>query len=201
MASLRNIMNVDDEHTNSQPTRDTREPVTRPPQHSVPAPSAYAAAPELPMHQPSASSHSRGASPYSAYSHTPDSTSSHRQAPLSMSPERRRSIHSDHMDYPYPSGQPYDHSSTYANPPMRSLMPGDPAGEGAVKLTPITGRVSRAKKGVPVHTCDICRPPKVMLFEISSLCQQSNLSPTQTFTRAEHLRLVQPSLSTNCAIG
>lgn len=30
-----------------------------------------------------------------------------------------------------------------------------------VKLTPITGRVSRAKKGVPVHTCTRCRPPKV----------------------------------------
>ncbi|KAJ3569674.1 hypothetical protein NPX13_g6003 [Xylaria arbuscula] len=43
-----------------------------------------------------------------------------------------------------------------------------------VKLTPITGRVSRAKKGVPVHTCDICKPPK-------------------TFTRAEHLRRHQLS--------
>lgn len=32
-----------------------------------------------------------------------------------------------------------------------------------IKLTPITGRVSRAKKGVPVHTCDICRPPKVKI--------------------------------------
>ncbi|KAG9250199.1 putative C2H2 finger domain protein [Emericellopsis atlantica] len=39
--------------------------------------------------------------------------------------------------------------------------------EAPVKLTPITGRVSRAKKGVPVHICDICQ---------------------KTFTRAEHLR-------------
>jgi hypothetical protein len=30
-----------------------------------------------------------------------------------------------------------------------------------IKLTPITGRVSRAKKGIPVYTCDICKPPKV----------------------------------------
>jgi hypothetical protein len=30
-----------------------------------------------------------------------------------------------------------------------------------VKYTPVTGRISRAKKGVPVHTCDICRPVKV----------------------------------------
>lgn len=41
-----------------------------------------------------------------------------------------------------------------------------------VKYTPVTGRISRAKKGVPVHTCDICRPAK-------------------TFTRAEHLRYVR----------
>ncbi|KAK4442733.1 hypothetical protein QBC34DRAFT_224150 [Podospora aff. communis PSN243] len=39
-----------------------------------------------------------------------------------------------------------------------------------MRLTPITGRVSRANKGVPLHVCDICKPAK-------------------TFTRAEHLRL------------
>ncbi|KAI0545256.1 hypothetical protein F4679DRAFT_561798 [Xylaria curta] len=47
----------------------------------------------------------------------------------------------------------------------RSTMP---------KLTPIMGRVSRAKKGVPVHICDVCEPSK-------------------TFTRAEHLRRHQLS--------
>ena len=31
----------------------------------------------------------------------------------------------------------------------------------APKITPKTGRVSKAKKGLPVHICDICRPPKV----------------------------------------
>jgi hypothetical protein len=30
-----------------------------------------------------------------------------------------------------------------------------------MRLTPITGRVSRAKKGVPVHVCDLCKPAKV----------------------------------------
>ncbi|PNH41312.1 hypothetical protein VD0004_g5794 [Verticillium dahliae] len=52
-----------------------------------------------------------------------------------------------------------------------------PGAEASVKLTPITGRLSRAKKGVPVHTCDQCRPPK-------------------TFTRAEHLRRHQLSHDT-----
>jgi len=38
--------------------------------------------------------------------------------------------------------------------------------------TPVTGQVSRAKKGVPVDICNQCHPPK-------------------TFTRSEHLRSVQ----------
>lgn len=46
-------------------------------------------------------------------------------------------------------------------------MPG--TGEVPYRLTPITGRVSRAKKGVPVHTCDICSPPKVGWSPICSL--------------------------------
>ncbi|KAK7943057.1 uncharacterized protein PG986_012170 [Apiospora aurea] len=61
------------------------------------------------------------------------------------------------------SGQPNRPMSTQPEPP--------------VKLTPITGRVSRAKKGVPVHVCEICKPPK-------------------TFTRAEHLRRHQLSHQT-----
>jgi hypothetical protein len=39
----------------------------------------------------------------------------------------------------------------------------------SVRYTPVTGRVSRAKKGQPVHVCDQCDPLRV-------------------FTRAEHLR-------------
>ncbi|KAH7306106.1 hypothetical protein BKA65DRAFT_415443, partial [Rhexocercosporidium sp. MPI-PUGE-AT-0058] len=39
---------------------------------------------------------------------------------------------------------------------------------------PVTRRISRAKKGRPLHCCDICRPKK-------------------TFTRAEHLRRHQLS--------
>lgn len=59
-----------------------------------------------------------------------------------------------------------------AQPTLFPASPGDgrPGGHPEeVRLTPVTRRVSRAKKGVPVHTCDICNPPKV-------------------FTRAEHLR-------------
>lgn len=53
--------------------------------------------------------------------------------------------------------------------PRLSSRGSDSAVDIPLKYTPVTGRISRAKKGVPVHTCDICRPVK-------------------TFTRAEHLR-------------
>lgn len=61
------------------------------------------------------------------------------------------------------------------NHPRRPM--GSPNPEVPIRLTPITGRVSRAKKGVPVHTCEMCNPPK-------------------TFTRAEHLRRHQLSHQT-----
>ena len=48
-----------------------------------------------------------------------------------------------------------------SNTPMRPMRSQPSVGDIPLKLTPITGRVSRAKKGVPVHTCDICKPPKV----------------------------------------
>ncbi|KAI5860225.1 hypothetical protein GGS23DRAFT_599601 [Durotheca rogersii] len=56
---------------------------------------------------------------------------------------------------------------------MPSRPMGNAMGDGNIplKLTPITGRVSRAKKGMPVHTCTEC---------------------SKTFTRAEHLRRVFP---------
>lgn len=60
-------------------------------------------------------------------------------------------------------------ASTSGSPLHSSPRGSEHATEMPVKYTPVTGRISRAKKGVPVHTCDICRPVK-------------------TFTRAEHLR-------------
>lgn len=45
------------------------------------------------------------------------------------------------------------------NHPRRPV--GSPSPDVQIRLTPITGRVSRAKKGVPVHACNTCNPPKV----------------------------------------
>ncbi|KAI1140345.1 hypothetical protein F5Y05DRAFT_403309 [Hypoxylon sp. FL0543] len=101
------------------------------------------------------------------------SASSSRPAPLS----RRSTTSSESMD-PSGYGTHTQGSSSGGMPPsnLPSRPMGNSPGEGSVpvKLTPITGRVSRAKKGVPVHVCDICKPHK-------------------TFTRAEHLRRHQLS--------
>ncbi|KAK4042635.1 hypothetical protein C8A01DRAFT_33299 [Parachaetomium inaequale] len=84
------------------------------------------------------------------------------------SARRRRSTTSnDSMDRPrYGSARS---SSSMGGGLQRPMPLHSPAAEYAPKITPKTGRVSKAKKGLPVHVCDICRPPK-------------------TFTRAEHLR-------------
>jgi hypothetical protein len=41
----------------------------------------------------------------------------------------------------------------------------------SVRYTPVTGRVSRAKKGQPVHVCDQCDPPRVSLQCVSCIIQ------------------------------
>lgn len=72
------------------------------------------------------------------------------------------------------SGEGMDFSSGYqaggsdqaseSGSTQRSFGGSQQGADVAVKYTPVTGRVSRAKKGVPVHTCDICRPVKVSYF-------------------------------------
>src|SRR4051794_32006151 len=47
------------------------------------------------------------------------------------------------------------HVSSRPVPPARAIS------ELPMRLTPITGRVSKAKKGVPVHVCDIRKPAEV----------------------------------------
>ena len=81
------------------------------------------------------------------------------------------------------STMPASGRSSVSSRPMPSA-PGER--DIPVKLTPITGRVSRAKKGVPVHTCDICKPPKVSCLQLLLVRRLTNHA--QTFTRAEHLR-------------
>ncbi|KAJ9129393.1 Zinc finger protein zas1, partial [Coniochaeta hoffmannii] len=133
-----------------------------------------------------------GAPPHSSDQATPvlayptqasgsDQVATQPSAASSRSSNRRRSSASnDSTDYAgYGSGASSSSAGPVLNPtntPMRP-MPNLSSSDMPVKYTPVTGRVSRAKKGVPVHICEICRPPK-------------------TFTRAEHLRRHQLSHQT-----
>lgn len=87
---------------------------------------------------------------------------------------RRSSAGGENMDFT--SGYQMGGSSKSGSPSRRS-EPTDGGGI-AVKYTPVTGRVSKAKKGVPVHTCEACRPVKVSLlylYDTQGLLTTANL--------------------------
>ncbi|KAK0733294.1 hypothetical protein B0T26DRAFT_759104 [Lasiosphaeria miniovina] len=100
--------------------------------------------------------------------------------PSTRPPARRPSTASNDSMDPTGYGSAASSSSMGAggmhpsNTSMRPMPSHTQSSDVPMRLTPITGRVSRAKKGVPVHICDICKP-------------------TKTFTRAEHLRRHQLS--------
>jgi hypothetical protein len=55
---------------------------------------------------------------------------------------------------------PSDQASTPGSSYQSSSRGSEPTPDVPVKYTPVTGRISKAKKGVPIHTCDTCRPTK-----------------------------------------
>lgn len=74
---------------------------------------------------------------------------------------RRSTTSTDSMDRSGGYGSPAS-SSSMGGGPMRPMPPHpQPSDAVPMRLTPITGRVSRAKKGVPVHVCELCKPAKV----------------------------------------
>ncbi|KAH8670816.1 hypothetical protein BX600DRAFT_230297 [Xylariales sp. PMI_506] len=120
-----------------------------------------------------------GRNPKSSAAATSSSSSTSSSAARPQPPTRNSSsTSSEEMDRGYGNhghGHGHGHASSSGPGSIHSRAP--PGSDLPVKLTPITGRVSRARKGIPVHTCDICRPSK-------------------TFTRAEHLRRHQLSHQT-----
>jgi hypothetical protein len=78
---------------------------------------------------------------------------------INMTSRRRSNASVDSNEFSYQPG-PSSHT------PMRPFT-GAATGEAHVKLTPITRKISKAKKGVPVHTCNQC--PKVYSFFLHDL--------------------------------
>lgn len=159
MGSLRNIMNVEDDHVDSHSIRRDRRPTSRAsidqdlsvpmPGYNIPVDLSRQTSPPHILHP---------AAPPLGYNSHPGG-------------RRRSNTSTDSMDSSY--GHSQNHTAYYTGTTMRPIMSGNSSGDHTVKLTPITGRVSRAKKGVPVHTCDVCRPPKVFthLLFVLVLCQ------------------------------
>ncbi|KAL0942266.1 C2H2 finger domain-containing protein [Colletotrichum truncatum] len=180
MASLQDIMNVDEDQLDSHTNKKDQLPASSSIYHQpylAPSPtynSGYATGGE----QPDSLTTTKKRSPSSRATKSSTSPSSSSGRPTTT--RRRSNVSPETMDpssyahgYAGPSSGAYDPSV----PPTRPFSHSPSGSEMPVKLTPITGRVSRAKKGMKVHTCDICRPPK-------------------TFTRAEHLRRHQLSHDT-----
>lgn len=67
------------------------------------------------------------------------------------------------------------HRRTSATSSTRHSSRSSDVAEGSVKYTPVTGRVSRAKKGQPVHVCDICKPSKVGSVEFICIARTDSL--------------------------
>ncbi|KAK3906739.1 hypothetical protein C8A05DRAFT_11542 [Staphylotrichum tortipilum] len=81
----------------------------------------------------------------------------------------RSTTSADSMDRPRYGPPPSSSSMGLGSLQRPMSLHHPPTTQFTPKTTPKTGRVSKAKKGLPVHICDTCNPPK-------------------TFTRAEHLR-------------
>ncbi|EEU45388.1 uncharacterized protein NECHADRAFT_41324, partial [Fusarium vanettenii 77-13-4] len=142
MASLKNIMNTDDEHVDPRSGSRPIDLASRP--SLRPNPSASGST--------SSSSHNSRPDPptsstiSSVVDHLSSSSTNH-----NMTSRRRSNTSLDSLELSSQAGPS-------SNAPMRPFTAGV-GNEPHVKLTPITRKISKAKKGVPVHTCDRC--PKV----------------------------------------
>ncbi|RYO78535.1 hypothetical protein DL762_008658 [Monosporascus cannonballus] len=169
MASLKFIMDVDEEQEPQTNKRDDGAATSAPSQGHDSSRSAVTSF-AIPQEQsdtltPTSSTRRRGPLNRPSKSSTTAPSTSSSTSPTRPSLSRQRSTDStDSMDHTAYGGQGQG-SSSGSMPPsnavIRPLVNASSSAEANVRLTPITGRVSRAKKGMPVHVCDLCRPSKV----------------------------------------
>ena len=161
MASLKKIMNFDEENLGA--ADDNKRDQTSVPRFSdaantISSASRYTSSTESPLASSlDPSGRASSSSLQRQLALAPDTAAS---SPSSASGDRRRSNTStDSMDPTYYGYSQAPHGT--GGQPSRHYGSTSSGGEASIKLTPITGRVSRAKKGLPVHICELCRPPKV----------------------------------------
>ena len=165
MADLRFIMDMPEPQSNKKDGDGATAPAqTRDQDSSRQAPPSYANPRQDHDRLISASSSStrrRGSIHQSSNPSTPALSTSSSTRPALV---RQQSTDStDSMDPTGYGGQGLGSSSGNMAPTDVPIRPraNAPGSDAPVRFTPITGRVSRAKKGMPVHVCDLCIPPKV----------------------------------------
>ncbi|RYP81193.1 hypothetical protein DL770_005961 [Monosporascus sp. CRB-9-2] len=170
MASLKFIMDVDEEPEPQTPNKRDDGAATSAPSQGHDSSRSAVTSFAIPQEQsdtltPTSSTRRRGPlnRPSQSSTTAPSTSSSTSSTRLSLA--RQRSTDStESMDHTAYGGQGQGSSSGSmppSNASIRPLVNASGSTEANVKLTPITGRVSRAKKGMPVHVCDLCRPSKV----------------------------------------
>ncbi|TVY43321.1 Zinc finger protein [Lachnellula subtilissima] len=174
MSSLKDIMDVDDvEPLQSQEAyRRSREAALQ--KASLPsiAPSSTTPSPSIEDNDNS-NNNNKGKAPIKRRrSNRVSKTTTTPAASPSNVPRRRSSATGEAMDFTLGYQTSGSNQASASGAPLQGSRVSDSGAEIPVKYTPVTGRISRAKKGVPVHTCEIC---------------------AKTFTRAEHLRRHQLS--------
>jgi len=158
MSSLKDIMDVDVEPLESQAYRRSKEAAQQQASRAVTAP---APTPETPSPLVDLDDDTKGKTPLrrrrsNRVSKPAAQTSVVRQSSIAR---RRSSTAGENMDFSAFQHGGSNQPSTSGSPPQSSRG-SEPAADMPVKYTPVTGRISRAKKGVPVHTCEVCRPVK-----------------------------------------
>ncbi|RYP64861.1 hypothetical protein DL771_008576 [Monosporascus sp. 5C6A] len=169
MASLKFIMDMDEEPEPQTNKRDDGAATSAPSQahdSSRPAVTGFAIPPEQSdTLTPTSSTRRRGPlNRPSKSSTTAPSTSSSTSSTRPSLARQRSTDSTESMDHTAYQGQGQGSlpgSMPPSNAAIRPLLNASGSTEANVRLTPITGRVSRAKKGMPVHVCDLCRPSKV----------------------------------------
>lgn len=168
MSSLKDIMDVDVEPLESQAYRRSREAAQQQASSRLSITSEISTPPVYDLDSKEGNVPIKRRRSNRASHHTdPASSSSSSSRPLAT--RRSSGGKMEGMDYQTAFQAGGSNQASAMGSPQLSSRGSESAVEIPVKYTPVTGRISRAKKGVPVHTCDICRPVK-------------------TFTRAEHLR-------------
>ncbi|TVY56525.1 Zinc finger protein klf1 [Lachnellula cervina] len=171
MSSLKDIMDVDVEPLESQAYRRSREAALQ--KASLPSIAPSSTTPSPSIEDDDNSNNNKGKAPIKRRrSNRVSKTTTPPPASRSNIPRRRSSATGEAMDFTPGYQTSGSNQASASGTPLQGSRVSDSGAEIPVKYTPVTGRISRAKKGVPVHTCEIC---------------------AKTFTRAEHLRRHQLS--------